>query len=472
MENSKSNHPLKLPRLLLAGTGGDCGKTYMAIGLAAALRAQGLPVAPFKKGPDYIDAGWLTIACGVAARNLDTWMMGPETVLRTFTEKAIPNGFNLIEGNRGLHDGEDGAGTHSSAELAKLLKAPVLLIIPTVKVTRTAAAVALGMQKLDLKVEIAGVILNRVATSRQEAVIRAAIESSTGLPVLGAVPRITEGALSSRHLGLITPEEHAHSREVIDLAAKIITQNVDLHKVRTIAESAAPLMPWDQAPTPGRNAGGKLKIGYFKSSAFTFYYPENLEAIKNADAVLVAVDPLQEQVLPDLDALYIGGGFPETHAARLAANAAFQASVAQAAQSGLPIWAECGGLIFLCRSVYWEGNRYPMAGVFPADIILDRLPAGHGYEEVLVDQPNPFIRTGVRLRGHEFHYSKLQTTASLNTMLQVTRGTGLGNGRDGLILHRTVATYLHLHALAAPEWVSGLLAAARDYSAPGDSAPA
>jgi cobyrinic acid a,c-diamide synthase len=390
--------------------------------------------------------------------------MGSETVFRAFTDRATPGGLNLIEGNRGLHDGEDGAGTHSSAELAKLLQTPVLLIIPTVKVTRTAAAIALGLQSLDPKVEIAGVILNRVATSRQEAVIRAAIESSTGLPVLGAIPRITEGVLSSRHLGLITPEEHARSREVVDLAAKVITQNVDLQKVRSAAEDAVPLAPPHQKFPSEKNTGANLKIGYFKSSAFTFYYPENLEAVENAGAVLTAVDPLQDRLLPDLDALYIGGGFPETHAARLAANGGFLASVAKASQSGLPIWAECGGLIFLCSSVYWEGNRYPMAGVFDADIILDRMPAGHGYEEVLVDQPNPFIRKGARLRGHEFHYSKLQAAGPLPTMFQVNRGTGLGDGRDGLMINRTVATYLHLHALAAPEWVGGLLAAAREYS--------
>jgi cobyrinic acid a,c-diamide synthase len=464
MEISKSTNRVKLPRLLLAGTGGDCGKTYISIGLTAALRSKGFEVTAFKKGPDYIDAGWLTMASGAAARNLDTWMMGSETVLRTFMQNATPDGFNLIEGNRGLHDGEDGAGTHSSAELAKLLKAPVLLIIPTVKVTRTAAAIALGLQMLDPEVKIAGVILNRVATARQEAIVRAAIKSSTGLPVFGAVPRITEGVLSSRHLGLVTPEEHAQSRRVIDLAAKIISENVDLTRVQSAAANAVSLIPCAQPAPAGSKTATDLKIGYFKSSAFTFYYPENLEAIARAGADMVAIDPLQDRVLPDLDALYIGGGFPETHAALLSANAEFMASVANAARKGLPIWAECGGLIFLCRSVQWEGHRYPMAGVFAADIILGRLPSGHGYEEVIVDQSNPFIRRGTRLRGHEFHYSKLETAGSLPTIFQVTRGTGLGSGRDGLIVNRTVATYLHLHALAAPEWASGLLAAAAEYS--------
>lgn len=450
---------------MLAGTGGDCGKTFVALGLAAAWRHKGIRVAPFKKGPDYIDAAWLTQAGGIPARNLDTWMMGPQAALRSFIQNAVPDGLNLVEGNRGLYDGEDEAGTYSSAELAKLLQAPVILIIPTVKVTRTVAAIALGLRMLDQQVEIAGVILNRVATSRQEAVIRASVEHGAGLPVLGAIPRLAEGLLPSRHLGLVTPEEHSQSSRIIDSAAEIVAQYVDLQRVQSIAENTTPLESQDLPSVFSRPTGRRLKIGFFQSSAFTFYYPENLEALDRAGALRIAIDPLQCPALPDLDTLYIGGGFPETHAALLSANTTFLASVKTAAQRGLPIWAECGGLIFLCRSVHWNDNQYPMAGVFAADVVLDRRPAGHGYEEVVVDQPNPFIGKGSRLRGHEFHYSKLKATGPLHTIMQVTRGTGLGDGRDGLIFNRAVATYLHLHALAAKEWIDGLLTAAADHSA-------
>jgi cobyrinic acid a,c-diamide synthase len=457
---------VKPPRLMLAGTGGDCGKTFVALGLTAAWRRKGMSVAPFKKGPDYIDAAWLTLAAGIAARNLDTWMMNSQVVLRSFLGNSSSDGINLIEGNRGLHDGEDAAGTCSSAELSKLLKTPVVLVLPVVKITRTAAALALGLRMLDPEVEFAGVILNRVATARQESVIRTSVEKYAGLPVLGAVPRLPEGLLSSRHLGLVTPEEHSRSREVIDSAADIISRSVDLHRLQTIAGNAVQLeSEYQDSHVNGESVGtGRLKIGFFQSPAFTFYYPENLEAIDRAGAVRVAVDPLRNETLPDLDALYIGGGFPETHASMLSANTGFLAAVAEAAQKGLPIWAECGGLIFLSRSVHWEGKRYPMAGVFPADIVLDRRPAGHGYEEVAVDQPNPFFRTGSVLRGHEFHYSRLDSLAPLNTILRVNRGTGTGGGRDGLIFNRTVASYLHLHALATPEWAPSLLAAAADYS--------
>ncbi|MBN2318647.1 MAG: cobyrinate a,c-diamide synthase [Acidobacteria bacterium] len=450
-----------LPRLMLAGISGDCGKTLVSLGLAAAWRRRGKTVAPFKKGPDYIDPAWLGIAAGKPARNLDTWMMDSRVVLESFMRHAVSDGMNLIEANRGLYDGEDALGTHSSAELSKLLKVPVIVIIPTIKITRTVAALVLGLQSLDRNVALAGVILNRVATSRQEALIRSSIEESTGIPVLGAIRRITGELLASRHLGLVTPEEYRQSRGSIDRAADIIEESVDLEKLSLIAEKTEPIEEKKKspdlsfAPTPG------LKIGIFRSSAFTFYYPENLEEIDRYGAVKVPVDPVTDNGLPaDLDALYIGGGFPETHASLLSANESFRRSVLQASQRGLPVWAECGGLIFLCRSVHWQDNRYPMAGIFPADIVLDRKPAGHGYEEVVVDRPNAFLPTGAVLRGHEFHYSRLESSGTIDTIFKVNRGIGTGRGRDGLVYKNVVASYLHLHALGSASWIEGLLCAA------------
>jgi cobyrinic acid a,c-diamide synthase len=448
---------------MLAAPGGDCGKTFIAIGLAAAWRQSGIPIAPFKKGPDYIDAAWLTLAAGAPARNLDTWMAHPSAVLRSFLHYAAPGGISLVEGNRGFYDGEDAAGSHSSAELAKLLKTPVVLIIPAVKVTRTAAAIALGLKMMDAQTNIAGVILNRVANSRQEGIIRKSIENVVGLQVIGAIPRIDGELIPTRHLGLVTPEEHLKSRNVINSAARIIAEFTDLDRLKQISETTSPLEIAPDNVPPDQTVESGLRIGYFISPAFTFYYPENLEAISGSGATLIPIDPLKDPQLPELNALYIGGGFPETHASLLSTNSRFLASVAEAADKNLPIWAECGGLIFLCRSVIWNGTRYPMAGVFPADIVLDRKPAGHGYEEVLVDRPNPFIKTGAVLRGHEFHYSRLETATSLETAFKVTRGAGLGNGRDGLRYKQTVASYLHLHALGTPNWAAGLVAAANKY---------
>jgi cobyrinic acid a,c-diamide synthase len=453
----------RLPRLLLAGTGGDCGKTLVALGLTAAWNRKGMKVFPFKKGPDYIDPAWLRLASGQPTRNLDTWMMGPDVVLQSFLQNATRDGMNLIEGNRGLYDGEDAAGTHSTAELSKLLKTPVILVLPTVKVTRTAAAIVLGLQSLDRDVELAGVILNRVATARQEAVVRTSIENHTAVPVLGAIRRVSEEILASRHLGLVTPEEHSQSLKSIDSAAAIIAESVDLERLRSIADNTKLLFLENRTPHTDYAPGCRLKIGIFRSSAFTFYYPDNLEAIERYGAVPVDVDPLKDRELPCLDGLYIGGGFPETHASLLSENALFRTAVARAARKGLPIWAECGGLIFLCRSIHWQGRQYPMTGIFPADIVLDRKPAGHGYEEVVVDCDNPFLPAGTVLRGHEFHYSRLEPAGTLNTIFRVQKGTGTGNGRDGLIYKNVVACYLHLHALGSPFWAEGLLRAAERF---------
>jgi cobyrinic acid a,c-diamide synthase len=451
----------ELPRLMLAGPGGDCGKTFVAVGLAAAWRRRGVKIAPFKKGPDYIDAAWLSFASGVAARNLDTWMMNSSAVLDSFLRHAAPDGISLVEANRGFYDGENEAGNHSSAELSKLLQLPVVLIIPAVKVTRTAAAVALGLKLMDPQVQIAGVILNRVANARQETIIRAAIENDAGLPVLGVIPRVDGELFSSRHIGLVTPEENLQSSKSVDLAAQIIEKYTDLERMKAISESATPMDKKNVIPISVHPDACGLRIGFFKSPAFTFYYPENLEAIDRCGAAPIPIDPLKDPALPEIDGLYIGGGFPETHAALLSANAGFRSSVLQAANLGLPIWAECGGLIFLCRSVQWKGNCYPMAGVFPADVVMENRPVGHGYEEIEVTASNPFIGTGTVLRGHEFHYSRLEAIAPLKTAFKVTRGVGLGNGRDGLIFQRTLASYLHIHALGSPEWASGLLTAAR-----------
>jgi cobyrinic acid a,c-diamide synthase len=461
------------PRIMIAGTGGDCGKTLISIGLAACWKRSGLAVAPFKKGPDYIDAAWLSLAAGQTAHNLDTWMMGAETVRSSFANYAVRCGINVIEGNRGLFDGEDARGAHSSAELAKLLDVPVVLVLNAQKMTRTAAAIALGMKIFDPALHISGVILNRVATVRQEKILRAAIEKEAGMPVLGIIPRIGEDLLPGRHLGLVTPQEHAEAERVIDRAADLAGRSVDINALRKIAESAKGFTCKSVVTVPAfdkpRLAEGHqdlhaLTAGYFSGSAFTFYYPENLDALRQAGIKLIALDPLAISALPGLDALYIGGGFPETHAGLLADNALLRASVADAARKGLPIWAECGGLMFLAESVRWQGAQYPMAGVLPVTVDLEAKPAGHGYEEVVVDRPNPFIETGTLIRGHEFHYSRVVETAPLETVFEVRRGTGVGGGRDGILKGRALASYLHIHSLATPAWIEWVLAAASQYN--------
>lgn len=456
------------PRIMIAGTSGDCGKTLVSLGLAAAWRRDGLAVGTFKKGPDYIDAGWLSLAAGRPARNLDAWMMGNDNVVASFAAYAVAGGINIIEGNRGLHDGEDALGTHSSAALAKLLGCPVVLVLPANKITRTAAAIVLGMKLLDPQVNIAGVVLNRVATARQEQIMRTAVESETGIPVLGAIHRVEPDLLPGRHMGLVTPEEHAKAKDAVTTAADLIRDALDMERLRTIAEAAQSHSPSgpvhiDNSSLPAVEGCG-LRIGYFTSPAFSFYYPENLEAIDRTGAAKVAINPLEDAAVPTIDALYIGGGFPEMHAAQLAANVSFRRSVSESAVRGLPIWAECGGLMFLAQSIRWDGSIYPMAACLPVEISVSRKPEGHGYEEVVTDRANPFVKAGTGIRGHEFHYSRVISDRKLDTAFEVRRGVGLGDGRDGIVWNRVLASYLHVHSLASPEWANWLLSAAVEYT--------
>jgi cobyrinic acid a,c-diamide synthase len=452
-----------LPRLVVAGLSGESGKTLISLALLLEAGRRNLPVRAFKKGPDYIDAAWLEWASRKPVRNLDTHLMGFERAVDSFAANAVPAGFNLVEGNRGLYDGADPRGTHSTAELAKALHAPVVLVINATKVTRTAAALVLGCQRLDPTVKIAGVVVNQVAGARHERILREAIESTCGIPVLGGVPRAgAEVLLPSRHLGLITPREHPDRDLLARNLLGLVAGCLDFERLLAIARETPPvLMP--PAPLRPLPAGGGLTIGYLDDAAFSFYYPENLEALRAAGAELAPISALSSTALPaGLDALYIGGGFPETHAQTLSRNLSFLASIRCAARDGLPIYAECGGLMLLSRALSWRGHRYEMAGVLGFEVEVCDVPQGHGYTELLVDTANPFFPIGSRLRGHEFHYSRLVLdNGAIQTACAVRRGTGCLAGRDAVVTANVWAAYTHLHALATPEWARAILRIAR-----------
>ncbi len=424
---------------------------------------RGLEVRSFKKGPDYIDAAWLSWAARRPARNLDSFLMGFAGCLSSFVRHATEEGLNLIEGNRGLFDGLDARGTHSTAELAKLLRAPVILVVDATKMTRTAAALILGCRALDPELNIAGVIFNRVAGRRHEDVLRAAVENAAGVPVLGAVQRKADTPiLPQRHLGLITPSEHRQTAEFSANLSSIVAGKINLQQILAIAgqvpELNVPATP-DHPPLP--HARG-VKIGVLKDSAFSFYYPENLEALESAGARLSFISSLDSSSIPpDLEALYIGGGFPEMHAAQISANRPFLESLRSAAAGGLPIYAECGGLMLLSERIRWRGREHPMAGFLQVAVDMYPTPQGHGYVELLVDRPNPFFPMGLRIKGHEFHYSAIaRQPIPPPTVCQVLRGQGCYESRDGIAKLSTWASYAHVHASATPEWAAGLLRAA------------
>lgn len=462
-----------MPRLLIAGLSGDSGKTIVSIGLLLSLRRAGIEVRAFKKGPDYIDAAWLAWASGSPARNLDTHLMGPEIVAARFLNCAVSTGINVIEGNRGLFDGFDARGSHSSAALAELLRAPVVLVVDATKMTRTAAALVLGCQTLDPGISIRGVVLNNISGSRHERIARDAIESSCSVPVIGALPRVADCPIPERHLGLVPPQEHTGMDGVTETVLKLVENSLNLDAFLSIARAAPPLDLPHPVPRPAAPDANGLRIGVLLDAAFSFYYPENLESLESAGAQIVPISSLEAASLPcDLHALYIGGGFPETHGRRLSANRGFLNSILKASRYGLPIYAECGGLMLLARSLSWNSERYEMAGVLPVDVEVFATPQGHGYCELKVDTPNPFLPLGTSLRGHEFHYSRIvNNLAKLDSACAMTRGVGCGSGRDFLIAGNVMAGYTHLHAAASPEWAEGIIRAAHNFCLQGIRLP-
>ncbi len=464
------NARIDIPRVTIAALRGGSGKTVLSIGIIAAFTQQGKTVAPFKKGPDYIDAGWLALAAGRPCYNLDTFMVAEPAVCHSFISHSADADIAVIEGNRGLYDGLDADGTTSTASLAKLINSPVILCLDCTKSTRTMAAVVLGCLHFDPEVTIEGVILNRIAGSRHEQVLRASIETHCGVKVIGAVPKLSAGDFPERHMGLIPTPEHQLANRSVENAARIVSNHVDVPEVLRIAAK------WGKSPVacPPRSdarfsissdhvpeksdTAGRPKIGVIRDSAFQFYYPDNIEAIIAAGGEVVPVSPLKDQGLPDVDALYIGGGFPETHARILSENSRFRNELKSAADNGMPIYAECGGLMFLGESLVLD-ESYPMTGVLPVVFGFSKKPQGHGYTIISVNRDNPYYRKGTILKGHEFHYSHvLEWKGDAGDLVfTLSKGRGISGNRDGFCRKNVLATYSHIHALGVPDWADRLV---------------
>ena len=466
-----------VPRLVIAGLKGGSGKTTLSLGLIRALKRKGLKVVPFKKGPDYIDAGWLAGAAEHPCYNLDPFLVGSDRLLSSFIAHAEESDIAVIEGNRGLYDGMDPEGTCSTAEVAKLLRSPVILIVDCAKVTRTVAALIVGVQKFDPQLMLGGIVLNRIAGSRHESVVRKSIENYCGIPVLGAMPRSDAGDFPERHMGLLPLYEHPDTAKAISFVEEIAVRYLDLEGILKIAKSAGPIASRQAAEGRARKEGPqalavhtllpRVRIGAVRDSAFQFYYPENFDELKRCGADIVEISALSGTPLPDIDALYIGGGFPETHAIALAENIQFRDSLRKAIEEGLPVYAECGGLMYLGEGLLLEGRTYPMAGIFPLVFSLEKKPQAHGYSVVEVVKNNPFYPQGTILRGHEFHYSKPHTMIeemnSFSYAFRVDRGQGIHGKMDGICYKNVLATYTHLHAFGAREWVVGIVKQATEF---------
>lgn len=452
--DTDTRSPAATPRLLVSAAHKSSGKTTVSLGLCAALRARGLAVQPFKKGPDYIDPLWLGLAAGRACHNLDFYLQGHDEILATFSGYSRGAGVALIEGNKGLYDGLDLDGSNSNAALARLLAAPVVLVIDARGMTRGIAPLILGYQAFDRGIRIGGVILNRLGGSRHEAKLRAVIEHYTDARVLGAVHEDERLGIAERHLGLIPASETGAAQGRIDAIADRLAQQVDVDAVLALARTAPPLAPVAAPPAPARR--GDVRIGIARDAAFAFYYPGDLEALAHAGAELVFFDALRDARLPAVDALFIGGGFPETQMQALEANAPLKRGVRAAIEAGLPAYAECGGLMYLSRSISWNGRRADMVGVLPADVVMHARPVGRGYVELRATGRGPWGEAaGTRLRAHEFHYSSVEgLPPETRFAYEVLRGHGTDGRHDGVVYKNLLASYIHLRDVEGNRWAA------------------
>jgi len=455
-------------RLFISAAHKSSGKTTLSIGLCAALAQRQLKVQPFKKGPDYIDPMWLSLASGRPCHNLDFFLMQNEEILLNFVEYSRDTDIAVIEGNKGLYDGLDLDGSSSNAALAKLLAAPVILVIDARGMTRGVAPLILGYQAFDRDIRIAGVILNQLGGARHERKLRAVIEHYTDVPVIGAVHHDDRLAIIERHLGLMPSNEASGARAKIDVIASIIENQVDLDRLMAIAASAPALfnpavqndaLAFD-APARARGNLEKLpiKLGIAHDAAFAFYYPDDLEALRRHGVELVYFDTLKDPHLPVVDALFIGGGFPEAHMQALEANRSLREEIRQAIESGLPVYAECGGLMYLSRSLRWQGSQCEMVGVIPGDTVMHERPQGRGYVKLHETSKSPWPRAtvpAVEIRAHEFHYSTLENvTGNLDYAYNVTRGTGIDGRHDGIVYRNVLACYTHMRDVGNNHWTA------------------
>ena len=558
-----STLPTFLPRICVTALSGGGGKTLLSLGLCRAFALRGVTVQPFKKGPDYIDAAWLRLAAGLPAANLDPYFLEAPRLRALFVhtmrvaaarqangcgcgDPASQSGqlLGLLEGNRGFFDGMDAHGSCSTAELSRILSCPVIISVDCTKMTRTAAALVRGMLTFEPGISFAGVVLNQVGSARHERILRQALEEHTDVPVLGALPRLAENPLPERHMGIAScgDDLSPQAQQVLDTLATFVSGHVDMDRILAAAErapelDAEPFWPdptGDAAPSAaveqrrgadavtlqtsaqatgvsGPESVGKRKprIGYVRDAALWFYYEENLEALRRAGAELVRLSLLDgedgghaKSGWPQIDALYLGGGFPEDHVEALSASPLLR-QMAQWAEQGMPIYAECGGFMVLSRGIERQGKLWPMGGILPVTAVFCPKPQGLGYVRGKITGENPFFPLQTELRGHEFHYSHCrweetakhltdamadpqertapgQSRPSLRWAMQLRKGQGMGlppvsekqnaasasepQKVDGLVFRNVWASYTHIFAPAAQGWAESFVAAAKDFA--------
>ena len=475
-----------MARFIIAAAHKSSGKTTVSIGLTALIRRRGLVVQPFKKGPDYIDPMWLGRAARRSCYNLDFNTMTSGEILSLWQRKRAPTRghpkaeVSIVEANKGLFDGVDLEGSDSNAALAKLLGLPVVLVIDTSGMTRGIAPLLQGYQGFDPDITIMGVILNNVGGPRHEGKLRAAVERFTELPVLGAIARNRALSIAERHLGLTPPGEISLLDEQIGVIADAVAAGVDVAALQALAQirsadlrqgAGSQEVPFGATEAVAQDVAGArpVRIAVARDAAFGFYYPDDFEALEAAGAQLVPFNAMTDPQLPDADGLFIGGGFPETHMQELAANLSLRLDIKRAIEAGLPTYAECGGLMYLCRRLKWQDASADMVGVIPGDAVMNLRPQGRGYARLRERSamPWPDLTGGAQGAGqefaaHEFHYASVENLQpTVEFAYDVKRGHGIDGRRDGIVMHNLLASFAHLRDTDANHWCARFVAFVR-----------
>ena len=452
-----------MSHFLISAAHKSSGKTTLSLGLTAATKARGLAVQTFKKGPDYIDPLWLTVASGRPSRNLDFFTMSRQEIKTEFGGAMVGMDLGMIEGNKGLYDGLDLDGSNSNAALAELLDAPVLLVIDARGMTRGIAPLILGYQAFDPNICIRGIILNKVGGSRHEGKLRRVIEHYTDVPVLGAVHQDPSLVIDERHLGLTPSNEAFRAQEKIDTLGRAVAAQVDVDRILEIA-ARAPSFPPSPSTAQQVEQPSRVRIGYPKDKAFGFYYPGDLEKMRSAGAELVPFNSLTDPTLPKVDGLFIGGGFPESVMEDLEANLTLRQEIRHFIESGGPVYAECGGLMYLARTLSWKGKICKMVGVIPGDAVMHKRPQGRGYVVLEETGESPWSQGVVgEIAAHEFHYSALENLdGDIGFAYRVRRGMGLDGVHDGIVYKNLLASYTHLRDAGGNRWTHRFVNHVRD----------
>jgi len=450
-----------VPRLVIAGTHSGVGKTTVTLAILAALTARGRRVQAFKVGPDFIDPSHHTAVTGQPSRNLDGWMLGEVVNREIFTRAEADADISIIEGMMGLFDGSSPVNEiGSTAELAKQLDAPVLLVIDGSAMARSAAAMVSGYVKFDPALRVAGVLFNRISSEGHYNLLKEAVEQETDVMVVGYLRPDPAVTISDRHLGLVTAMEQG-TGEVYGLLAKAAAETVDLDRVEALSRSCGELAM--AAPHPVmRNDGCTVRIGVAQDPAFCFYYPDNLELLEAEGVELVRFSPLNDPVLPDVDMLYLGGGYPELHGEVLARNVTMRTAIRQFAERGGTIYAECGGMMYLTQAIRdFAGTSHKMVGLFPAEAVMRKPGLTLGYRTVELSRDCMLGASGATARGHEFHYSTLVPKGSLDYACALHDARGESKGSDGLVVGNTLALYTHVHFASQPQIAKSLVSSVR-----------